>query len=118
LKDQKIDVQQSIVAFTFECIHSCPEEIQSALWKHVILSGATTMLRGFDFRFMREMRKLKANFNLVEVIDRVQDVIHGANAVSAVSSAKSQFMKRPEENLDNVVDNDDTHNRKAKCVVV
>jgi len=80
----------NIVQATHEAIMACEEDKREILWRHVILSGGNTMFPGFEERFNTEMQKLRRNFSLVHVEDRIRDIVKGACIVASLSNFEQQ----------------------------
>ena len=47
-----------IAQMTFECINNSSRDVQSELFKHIVLSGGTTMLPGLPTRLEKELKSL------------------------------------------------------------
>ena len=47
-----------IAQMTFDCINNSSRDVQSELFKHIVLSGGTTMLPGLPTRLEHEVKKL------------------------------------------------------------
>ena len=58
LGDEKSAEQDGIHKMIFDCIRSSAIDIQKDLWKHIVLSGGSTMYPGLPTRLEKELKEL------------------------------------------------------------
>ena len=55
----RVDVESKGMAeLVFDCINSCDMDVRPELYKHIVLSGGSTMLPGLPSRLEKEMKAL------------------------------------------------------------
>lgn len=87
-----VDVEQPGMAeMAFNTIQAAPVDVRSELYKHIVLSGGSTMLGGLSSRLEKEMKQLYLSKVLhndpARISVRTQSLVH------SVGSASSQKFK-------------------------
>jgi len=89
--DQHYANTPGIVNATHTLIMSCDMDKQTALWKHVILSGGTAQTSGFESRFDQDMKTIFPEFPGVTHTDDKDNLIAKGSSIFA---SLSDFRKK------------------------
>jgi actin-related protein len=89
-----------IHTLVYECINRCRPAIQNTLWKHVVLSGGTSMFPGLVDRLSSELKSTQTQFE-VEInasANRKYSAWVGGSVLASLSSFSNQWMTIEEYN--------------------
>jgi len=84
---------------TAKCVQTCDIDLRMSLYHNIVLSGGTTLYKGFDTRLRSELQKLAPRSVKVKVIateDRRYCVWNGASIVSQLSSFQDMLIWKRE----------------------
>ena len=91
--------EEGIVEACFGSVQKCDNDLKSEIFGNIVISGGNTNFKGFNNRFLLEMKKkVKDEFEIKihDVEDKIRAVWEGANIFSMKSFMESNWISKME----------------------